>query len=78
MRTYSDETGKTIKAHNYQDAAEKLYGVAKDYNGRHATYVSRHNGYADVRVYAEGDKVGTYYGVQAATPTRHTLRRIIA
>jgi hypothetical protein len=73
MKTYKDENGKKVKAKNYQDAAEKLYGVALDIRKQSGTYTYRHNGYADVKVYKKGDKVGTFYGVQAATPKKHRL-----
>lgn len=76
MAKYIDENKNEIRANNYQEAAEKLYGQYKGYNGCRTTYTRVHNGYADVLVYAEGDKIGTYWGVAAATPVRHTLRRI--
>ena len=76
MKIYKDENGKTVKAKNYQDAAEKLYGIAKDINGQKATYSHRHNGYANVNVYPEGAKVGTFYGVSETTPERHILKVI--
>lgn len=73
MRTYKDETGLTVKAENYQKAAEKMYGIAKDINGQKATYAHTHKGYANVNVYPEGAKVGNYYGVSETTPQRHIL-----
>lgn len=76
MRTYIDESNNTVKANNYQEAAIKLYGQAKSINGNPTTLVYRHNGYAEVRVYKEGDKIGSYYGVSAATPVYHTLKRM--
>ena len=84
MKKYTDGT-QVVTAKNYQEAAEKLYGqhyyhcpganqdTKKDIQ---TTYVYRHRGYADVAVYNIGDKQGTYWGVQAATPQHHTLRRI--
>ena len=75
MTIYIDEKGNTVKANNYTDAAEKLYGQSKGYSGCKTTYVRRHNGYADVDVYKAGDKIGTYYGVEAARPVRHILWR---
>lgn len=77
MKTYRDENGQTVKARNYQDAANKLYGVAKDINGQKATYAHRHNGYAKVNVYPEGAKVGTFYGASGTAPERHTLRVLL-
>lgn len=76
MRTYKDENGSTVKAKNYQEAAEKMFGIAKDVNGQKATYAHRHNGYANVNVYPEGAKVGNYYGASETTPQRHILTRI--
>lgn len=73
MRTFIDEKGNTIKAANYRDAAEKLYGQGKGINGCPTTYSTIHRGFAAVEVFKEGDKIGTFYGVQAATPERHTL-----
>lgn len=85
MATYTDETGKTVKAKNYQEAAVKLYGqkmykVTGHDDTLGTTYAQPHrnadgSGYATVYVYQEGDKQGTYWGVQAATPERHTLTR---
>ena len=75
MNTYIDENNNTVKANNYQEASEKLYGQHKGYSGCPTTYAYVHKGYAEVKVYKEGDKIGTYYGVQAATPEKHTLRR---
>lgn len=76
MAIYIDENGKTVKATSYIDAAEKLYGQSKSINGSPTTYAHRHNGYADVKVYKAGDKIGTYYGVAAARPEKHVLRRL--
>ena len=75
METYIDENNNTIKANNYREAAVKLYGQSKGYSGCNTTYTRVRRGYADVEVYNAGDKIGTYYGVQAAKPTRHTLKR---
>lgn len=77
MKIYEDECGNIVKAANYTDAAEKLYGVEKDANGNRTLYVTRRRKHAKVSVYAAGSKVGTYYGVQAATPKAHTLRKIM-
>lgn len=76
MTIYIDESGRTVKASNYDDAAEKLYGQSKGFGGCPTTYAYRHNGYADVDVYKAGDKIGTYYGVAAARPEKHVLRRL--
>lgn len=76
MRIYIDENNNTVKANNYQEAAEKLYGQHKGFSGCQTTYARRHNGFAEVTVYNEGDKIGSYYGVQAARPAVHTLRRV--
>ena len=77
MAIYIDENGRTVKANNYLDAAKKLYGQSKGFSGCPTTYAHRHNGYADVDVYKAGDKIGTYYGVAAAHPVRHILRRTV-
>lgn len=77
MAIYIDENGRTVKANNYLDAAEKLYGQSKGFGGCPTTYAHRHNGYADVKVYNAGDKIGTYYGVAAARPAKHILRRSV-
>lgn len=76
MTTYIDENNNTVKAANYQKAAEKLYGQHKGFSGCPTTYARTHRGYAEILVYKEGDKIGTYYGVQAATPTKHMLQRL--
>jgi len=82
MAIYTDENGNTVKAKNYLDAAENLYGQGRSYQDKsYTTYVNaRRNaegdGWADVAVYQPGDKIGTFYGVQAATPKKHVLRRI--
>lgn len=76
MRKYIDENNNEVKASNYQEAAEKLYGQDKGYSGCRTTIAKAHRGYADVRVYKAGDKIGSYYGVQAATPAEHTLKRM--
>ena len=70
MKTYIDENNYTVKANNYQEASEKLYGQHKGFNGCHTTYARTHRGYADILVY----KIGTYYGTQSATPVRHILK----
>lgn len=75
MKTYIDETGKTVRAKNYLEAAEKLYGQALDIKGQSPTtyaYISK--GFATVKVYGAGAKVGTYWGVQATTPAVHMLK----
>lgn len=86
--TYMDESGRTVRASNYWDAAIVLYGQTTDgYSiwrsrtggpivGVHTTYVKTRRGYAEVDVYKAGDKIGSYWGVQAARPTRHTVRRL--
>lgn len=75
MRTFIDENNNMVKANNYREAAVKLYGQNKGYNGCNTTIVKVHHGYADVEAYNAGDKIGSYYGVQAARPTSHTLKR---
>lgn len=78
MRNYTDETGRTIKANNYVEAAQKLYNNT-DYQDPKGggliptVYVYKHNGYADVAVFKIGDKQGTYWGVQRAIPAKHKL-----
>lgn len=72
---YIDENGNTTTAKNYLEAAERLFGQGKSYAGSATTYAHTRRGYADVLVYKAGDKIGSYYGVQAATPERHTLKR---
>lgn len=86
--TYIDETGRSVRASNYYEAAVALYGQSPDgYSiwrsrpdgpivARPTTYVWTRMGYAEVDVYRAGDKIGSYWGVEAAKPTRHTLRRI--
>jgi len=82
MKTYSDEKGNTVKARNYTEAAEKLYGQ-KWYrvDGQETllptTYCDRHLGYAEVKVYNVGDKQGSYWGVQSANPQEHTLKEVV-
>lgn len=76
MATYIDDRNIAVKARNYQEAAEKLYGQSKGCKGQPTTYIYRHNGYADVKVYTEGAKIGTYYGVVADIPVIHTLKRV--
>ena len=73
MKTYVDEMNNTVKAKNYWEAAEKLYGQHKSYSGTFTTYAEVHRGYAFARVYKEGDKVGSYWGVQSARPVVHTI-----
>lgn len=81
MKAYIDESGNTVKARNYTQAAEKLYGQ-KWYkvNGLGdnlpTTYCYRHLGFARVHVYSVGDKQGTYWGIQAADPQVHTLHEV--
>lgn len=74
MRTYIDENGNRTKANNYQEAAEKLYGQTKSIDGAPTTYVYRLRRHAVVNVWEEGSKIGTFYGVQADTPTTHVLK----
>lgn len=77
MKKYTDGV-KTVKARNYQEAGEKLYGQQiyhipnRDWD-LWTTYVTRHNGYATVKVYNVGDKQGTYWGVEAADPVMHKI-----
>lgn len=73
MKTYIDENNNTVKANNYQEASEKLYGQHKGFNGCNTTYARTHRGYADILVFKENDKIGTYYGAQSATPVKHIL-----
>lgn len=74
MRTYIDENGRSVQGLNYMDAAEKLYGQGKGINGCPTTYSATHRGFATVKVFEEGAKIGSFYGVQAAQPELHTLR----
>ena len=82
MTYYIDENGKTVKAKNYREAAEKLYGQGRSYQDKsYTTYVNVRRdesgaGWAEVDVYKPGDKIGTFYGVAACTPKKHVLRRI--
>lgn len=77
-RHYVDETGRTTTAKNYHEAACNLYGLSNYPNPQGGgelptTYVRRHSRYAEVRVYNAGDKQGSFWGVQAATPTTHII-----
>lgn len=86
--TYIDETGRSVRSSNYYEAAVALYGQSLDgYSiwrsrpdgpivGRPTTYVWTRSGYSEVEVYRAGDKIGSYWGVAVARPTRHTLIRI--
>lgn len=76
MRNYIDECGNTIKANNYKEAAIKLYGQHKGYNGCETTLVRVRRGYAEIDVYRKGDKIGSYYGVRAAYPVKHIIKRV--
>jgi len=80
MATYVDEKGRSVKARSYKEAAENLYGQEHYYipgfgNRLRTTYVDRSIGYATVRKYRVGAKQGSYWGIQAARPVRHMLRR---
>ena len=80
--TYTDGT-RTTTASSYKEAAKNLYGCTYYQNPSvtlqkatiPTTYVYTHRGHAEVIVYKPGDKQGEYWGVHAAIPTRHTLRR---
>ena len=74
MRTYIDENGNKARANNYQEAAVKLYGQAKSISGGMTTNAWRRHGYADVSVWKAGDKIGTFWGVQADMPIKHILK----
>ncbi|MCI9418361.1 MAG: hypothetical protein HFI82_13445 [Eubacterium sp.] len=72
--------GKTVNARNYTEAAEKLFGQTYYKNPGccgtiPTTYVWRHNGYAEVKVFKVGDKQGSYWGVQAAVPKTYEIKR---
>lgn len=73
--------GKTIDAKNYTEAAEKLFGQTYYKNPQGGgtiptTYVWRHNGYAEVKVFQVGDRQGSYWGVWAARPKCYEIKRI--
>ena len=73
--------GKVVVARNYDDAAEKFFGqfyYPNPLNGSilQTTYVNVHCGFATVKVYDIGDKQGSYWGIQAATPRVYEIKRI--
>lgn len=77
MKKYTDGIN-VVSAHNYAEAAKKLYGQTYYSNpGSNGTipttYTEVHRGYADVLVFEVGDKQGTYWGVQAAQPQKYTI-----
>lgn len=85
MKRFIDEQNKVVVAKNFQEAAEKLYGqtpyqnpaITKFESLLETTVVHKtHKGTADVKVYNVGDKQGTFWGVQAATPKLHTLTKV--
>lgn len=72
--------GNSVMAKNYHEAAEKFFGQEfyknPANNGKiQTTYVERHSGYAIVKVYKVGDKQGSFWGVQAATPKIYKIER---
>lgn len=84
MNKYTDGNN-TVHAENYREAAEKLYGQqyyinpmspSNSNNTIPTTYVYKHRGYAEVLVFAVGDKQGTYWGIQQGKPAKHIIKRI--
>ena len=82
MYTYIDENGSRTRARNYHEAAVNLYGMTYYHNpateGTEAdlcTLYVRRTRPVQVDVFKVGDKQGTYWGVQAAHPQHHILRR---
>lgn len=80
MKAY-EGNNRTVKARNYQEAAEKLFGQTYYENPATGgliptTYVVRHNGYAIVKVYCVGDKQGAFWGVKQAVPMVYTIKRV--
>lgn len=85
MKRFIDEKNQVVKAKNYTEAAEKLYGQSTYHNPAVQEHIDsnlattncvKHKGYADVHVYPVGAKQGTFWGVEAATPVEHKLVKV--
>lgn len=77
---YIDENNNIVEANSYREAAKALYGEEFYQNPGHknesliSTLALDYQLPVTAEVYQLGDKQGTYWGVSAATPIRHTLR----
>lgn len=76
------ETGESVKAKNYKEAADKMFKCTyyqcpkSDFTIPTVYAEPDFHGSCIVKVYKPGDKQGSYWGVQAATPQKYTLKRL--